>query len=58
MSTESKIIAHCRKHECNFEWVVLYLPQPIDVFSEAAKRAYCPKCGDTKPMLGPAKVSS
>lgn len=38
-----RICAHC--------WIVAYLPMDIGKMAKAAKRATCPTCGDTKPVI-------
>lgn len=41
--------AKCRK--CSHCWPAAYAPMPITDFCRTAKRAVCPMCGDTKPVI-------
>lgn len=47
--------AKCRKPECAHVWAIAYLPMPVMDVATCGKRATCPMCGDTKPLLGPNK---
>lgn len=48
-------IGVCRIEECGFEWVMAYTPMDLMVWCGIAKRAYCPMCGDKKPLVRGSK---
>ncbi len=39
----------CRK--CSHCWAAAYLPLTAETFAKIAKRAACPMCGDSKPVV-------
>jgi len=57
MSTDI-LQAKCRKPECAHIWTVAYLPMGLADAATCAKRATCPKCADTKPLVNPTTKQS
>jgi hypothetical protein len=41
--------AKCR--DCAHCWIVAYYPADMRLLGKVMKRACCPKCGDTKPLV-------
>jgi len=50
--------AKCRKPECAHVWTVAHLPMDLLDVATCAKRATCPKCADTKPLVNPTSKKS
>jgi len=51
MATQNTLDAKCRVESCGHVWTVAQLPMQLTKVAALAKRAACPKCGDTKPLV-------
>lgn len=45
------VMACCSDTECAHEWIVAYLPMPLDRAAMLMERAACPKCANERPVL-------
>ena len=43
--------ARCSDSTCQHEWIVAYLPMPIEKAALLMRRAACPRCADERPVV-------
>lgn len=36
---------------CGHSWIAAYFPAPLEELAEIARKAFCPKCGNRKPVV-------